>query len=189
MTCYVYFPGSFKPPHAGHFSVLDRFIKMKKVHKIYIIVSKKERGWIDQETSYKVWQIYLEKLFKENPELHKKLVVVKSPDASPLITARRYAQSLVGRGKDGKKKRNELILIKSAKDAGNSRFDLFKNLLREGLDVKEFIIKKFKNMNSTNMREVISAGNKKDFLHFLPDGLTAKQKEDVWKLVKRGSEE
>ena len=181
MTCYVYFPGSFKPPHAGHFSVLDRFIKMKKVHKLYIIVSKKERGGIDQESSYKVWQIYLEKLFKNNPELHKKLVVVKSPDVSPLITARRFAQSLVGRGR-----KNELILIKSAKDAGNSRFDLFKDLVKEGLDVKEFIIKKFKNMNSTNMREAISAGDRKEFLHFLPEGLSKIQQEKVWKLVKGG---
>ena len=178
MTLYVYFPGSFKPPHAGHFSVLDRFIKMKKVHKIYIIVSKKERGDIDQETSYKIWQIYLEKLFKEDPELRKKLVVVKSPDNSPLITARRYAQSLVGKGK-----KNELILIKSAKDAGNGRFDLFKDLVKEGLNAKEFIIKKFKNMNSTNMRETIANGRKKDFMMFLPSGLSASQREQVWKLV------
>lgn len=179
MTTYVYFAGSFKPPHAGHFSVLDRFIKMKKVHKIYIIVSKKKRGNINQETSYKVWEIYLENLFKKNPELKKKLVVVKSPDYSPLITARRYAQSLAGKGKN-----NELILIKSAKDAGNGRFELFKDLVSQGLDVKEFIIKQFKNMNSTNMREMIENGNKKEFMMFLPKNLTTTQKEKVWKLVR-----
>ena len=49
---------------------------------------------------------------------------------------------------------------------------------------KEFIIKKFKNMNSTNMREVIAAGDKKEFMHFLPAGLSAGDKEKVWKLVK-----
>ena len=182
MTVYVYFPGSFKPPHAGHFSVLDRFIKMKKVHKIYIIVSKKERGDIGQETSYKVWEIYLENLFKENPELRKKLVVVKSPDNSPLITARRYAQGLVKGDKSGGK--NELILIKSAKDAGNGRFDLFKDLVGKKLDIKEFVIKKFKNMNSTNMRDAIVRGDKKDFMKFLPAGLSSAQKERVWKLVR-----
>lgn len=179
MTLYVYFPGSFKPPHAGHFSVLDKFIKMKKVHKIYIIVSKKERGGIDQETSYRVWEIYLENLFKKEPDLRKKLVVVKSPDASPLITARRYAQSLTGVGK-----KNELVLIKSAKDAGNTRFDLFKDLVVKGLDVKEFVIKAYKNMNSTNMREVIDKGNKKSFMSFLPSDLSAGQREQVWKLVR-----
>ena len=179
---YVYFAGSFKPPHAGHYSVLDRFIKMKKVHKIYIIVSKKERGGIGQETSYKVWEIYLENLFKRDPELRKKLVVVKSPDNSPLITARRYAQSLVGKGKN-----NELVLVKSAKDAGNARFDLFKDLVGEGLDVKEFVIKKFKNMNSTNMREAIQRGDKSDFMKFLPTDLTSVQKGKVWALVKHPS--
>lgn len=184
MTLYVYFPGSFKPPHAGHFSVLDRFIKMKKVHKIYIIISKKERGGIDQETSYKVWEIYLENLFKKDPELRKKLVVVKSPDVSPLITARRYAQSLVGKGGNEGRDTNELVLIKSAKDAGNSRFDLFKDLVKKGLDVKEFVIKAYKNMNSTNMREVIEKGDKKSFMRFLPNDLSAKQREQVWKLVR-----
>ncbi len=183
MTLYVYFPGSFKPPHAGHYSVLDRFIKMKKVHKIYIIVSKKERGGINQETSHKVWQIYLENLFKCDPELRKKLVVVKSPDTSPLITARRYAQSLVGKGEKGRKE-NELVLIKSAKDAGNARFDLFKDLVKKGLDVKEFVIKAYKNMNSTNMREVIDKGDKKSFMSFLPNDLSAEQRERVWKLVR-----
>lgn len=181
MTCYVYFAGSFKPPHAGHYSVLDRFIKMKKVHKIYIIISKKERGDITQEISYKIWEIYLSDLFKKNPDLRKKLVVVKSPDNSPLITARRYAQSLVG-----KNKKNELILIKSAKDAGNGRFELFRDLVKQGLDVKEFIIKQFKHMNSTDMRDAIEKGDKKRFMMFLPDVLTAKQRLATWEMC-RGS--
>lgn len=153
---------------------------MKKVHKIYIIVSKKERGGIGQEMSYKVWEVYLENLFKASPELRKKLVVVKSPDNSPLITARRYAQGIAGKGK-----KNELILIKSAKDAGNGRFELFKDLVGKGLDVKEFVIKKFKNMNSTNMRETIEKGDKKGFMMFLPADLSNGQKERIWKLVRR----
>ena len=37
MKKYIMFPGGFKPPTKGHYSVLSRF---KSYHKFYIIISK-----------------------------------------------------------------------------------------------------------------------------------------------------
>ena len=44
-------PGSFKPPHKGHLSLLEKLIKQKKNNKIIIIISKKPR-LIDNRLQY-----------------------------------------------------------------------------------------------------------------------------------------
>lgn len=37
---YLIFPGSFKPPHIGHFKVIEKYSRDKSIDKIYIFISK-----------------------------------------------------------------------------------------------------------------------------------------------------
>ena len=39
----IFYPGSFKPPHKGHFNNLKYLLKKYKNENILIIISKKER--------------------------------------------------------------------------------------------------------------------------------------------------
>ena len=40
---YLIFPGSFKPPHVGHFKIIEKYSKDKTIDKIFIFISKVPR--------------------------------------------------------------------------------------------------------------------------------------------------
>ena len=40
---YLVFPGSFKPPHVGHFKIIEKYVKDKTIDKIFIFISQKPR--------------------------------------------------------------------------------------------------------------------------------------------------
>jgi len=51
MTDIVILPGSFKPPHKGHLSLIEKLIKKKNISKIIIIISNKSRA-LDNRFQY-----------------------------------------------------------------------------------------------------------------------------------------
>lgn len=177
-------PGSFKPPHYGHYTLLKKMLEDKSIDKIYIIISNKPRyllsnnkksGEIDAYESEKIWKLYLSKLLKNNKN-NKKVYIMISRLPSPIMMAYAIAkQQLKGKG-------DELILVKSSKDAENTRFDSFKDF-KVKMDIWE--LPKFETMSSTNMRKTIYDKNKKTFMKFLPPTLSQKEKDDIWLMLKK----
>lgn len=163
-------PGGFKPPTKGHYSILSQF---KNYYKMYIIISSKERDGINQNTSYKIWNIYLKEYLKKNPKYKNKIIIVKSKDISPLITAYKFSLGL--------KKDSKLILVKSYKDKSNKRFDMFKNLKK--IKIVNKLIKKYKNINSRDMRKYIETKNKKKVKEYMPDNLSDYMKNKIYNLL------
>ena len=43
MNKIAIFPGSFKPPHIGHLSVVKKILDNPKIEHIYIVISSKYR--------------------------------------------------------------------------------------------------------------------------------------------------
>ena len=43
MKTIAIFPGSFKPPHIGHFQVVKKLLENKNIIHIYIVISSKYR--------------------------------------------------------------------------------------------------------------------------------------------------
>lgn len=175
-------PGSFKPPHWGHFTLIKELLKDKSIDKIYIIISPKSRnliknnknsGEISAIQSEKIWKIYLDELISSSNRSRIGLMISRLP--SPLNMAFAIAKGL--------KKGDELILIKSDKNTSNTRFDMFKKL-GNGIKIKEWILKTFKNLNSTNMRKTIYEKNKQEFMKFLPPKLSKKNVDLIWKIVR-----
>lgn len=200
------FPGSFKPPHSGHFSIIKNLLKNKDIKQIIILISQKPRPLnnklrdvktvkeareltkkyikntnklslqeikkkinellredkipsITQEESYEIWKLYLELLPKKKRE---KIKIMKSRAKSPVQNG--YVIKL---GKDEIKKGNKIIFIKSAKNAGNKRFGFYDMVL--GKDNVEYLeIPEFKNLSSTNMRDLIKNKKYNELKKFLP---------------------
>lgn len=200
------FPGSFKPPHSGHFSIIKNLLKNKDIKQIIILISQKPRPLnnklrdvktvkeareltkkyikntnklslqeikkkinellkegkipsITQDESYEIWKSYIELLPKKKRE---KIKIMKSRAKSPVQNG--YVIKL---GKDEIKKGNKIIFIKSAKNAGNKRFGFYDMVL--GKDNVEYLeIPEFKNLSSTNMRDLIKNKKYNELKKFLP---------------------
>lgn len=165
----VFIPGSFKPPHYGHFTLVKKLLQDKTIDKIYVIISPKPREDITAEESKQIWNIY-SKLFPSTSKIS--IMISRLP--SPINMVYAIASKL----QEG----NEIILIKSSKNIGNTRFKEFKKL-EPKIKVDEWELKVFKNLSSTNMRKTIRDKNKQGFIKFLPPKLSQNNKEKIWDIV------
>ncbi len=105
------YPGSFKPPHQGHFEVVQKLLsnthngkiynfdnrqdvgkaalkgdsdKIEKIDKVVVFIGEKERNGISKEISKKIWNIYNKYL--GNVEIYSEV-------PNPMANASAYAKS------------------------------------------------------------------------------------------------
>ena len=191
---YAIFPGSFKPPHIGHYTLVKKILP--KVDELYIVISPKSRfikgfnkskSEINADESLKIWKIYIQSFSpeKENQTYRQKrksrdkihLIVA---DRNPVMTAYQIVQKKLS--SDEWKLDDTLYLIKSSKNAENSRFDFFKRLK---IHLIHKTLPKFKTISSTNMRKSIANNDYSSFEKFLPKHLSSLEKKIIWNLVKK----
>lgn len=152
----AFFPGSFKPPHVGHYTLVKKLLP--KVDRLYIFISGKPRDDITAEQSLKIWHLYFPKSNK---------ITFQITDESPILAVYKAISTAKADWK--------IYLIKSEKNASNKRFDMFKkNIIR-------WTLPSFKTISSTNMREAIKNDDYKEFMKFVPPSVDAKE---VWKIVR-----
>jgi len=105
----VLLPGGFKPPHAGHLGLANKFASRADVGKVIVMVGPSERDGINRQQSVAIWN-----LLPTNP----KIKVVPVDDDSPMNAAFGY---VFGLPKDS----NEVIALaassKSPEDAKRSK--------------------------------------------------------------------
>ncbi len=175
------FPGSFKPPHYGHYTLVKKLLEDKSIDKIYIIISplsryliedNKESGEVTAIESEEIWDIYFGKELAVKP---RRLYIMISRLNSPIQMAYAIANSTF------KNKKGELILVKSSKNEKNTRFDMFKGI--KGVKTRIWTLPKFDTLSSTNMRKTIYEKDKKNFMKFLPPQLSMGVKDKIWKIV------
>jgi len=171
------FPGAFKPPHVGHYTLLKKILP--NVDDIYVIISPKSRvinsnREVDARQSQQIWKTYLNNSKLSNSNKNK--VHLSISKKSPILSA----YSLISDKLKNKKLKatDTVYLIKSSKDIANKRFDMFNRLK---VNIVNQTLPKFKTISSTNMRKAIQNNDYKTFTVFLPTVLTEKEKKDIWK--------
>ena len=169
MIKIAFFPGSFKPPHVGHFTIVKELLQ--KVDRLYIFISGKPRDGITAEQSMKIWKIYLS-------ESDMKKVIINITKVSPIMAVYKVISELKKTDDIGK-----IYLIKSEKDSSNKRFEMFKKL-KSTHNINEWTLPTFKTISSTNMRKTIDDNDYKSFKKFVPLHLSEKKIRDVWNIVK-----
>ena len=176
------FPGSFKPPHFGHYTLVKKLLEDKTIDKIYVIISplsryliedNKESGEINALQSEEIWDIYFSKELDTKP---RRLYIMISRLNSPIQMAYAISSRMLKKG-------DELILVKSSKNDANTRFDMFKGFEKKGIKIKIWTLPKFETLSSTNMRKTIYNKNKNNFIKFLPVHLSTNIKNKIWKIV------
>ena len=184
ITIYV---GSFKPPHKGHLSLVKKMLKMTNSKKIgdnpgiiYIFISNKERepcNKITSDISKDIWKEYIKLLpIKDRPRV--KLILSKL--SSPIQTAYGFVNKI-------SKKGDIFYLVKSAKNSKNTRFDALLNIekkgTKKGIELYEFILPGYENLNSTDMRDAIHNNDIKKFNKYIPK-MTIYNKNKIWNKLK-----
>lgn len=175
------FPGSFKPPHIGHYLVVEKLFNDKKIDKIYIVISPKDRDNITAKQSYDIWNYYIKNLLKSDKSTNQsqKIHVIISKIPSPILFSYNLAKSL--------KKNDKLILVKSSKNVNDKRFEIFDSLKKKGVKIDFITLTSFKNnkdrvLSATNMRKTIAENKFKNFKKFIPKNINSKK---IWKIVKK----
>jgi hypothetical protein len=179
------FAGSFKPPHKGHLAIVKKMLKLtEKPRKgdkgpgyVYVFISKKSRepcSKIDGVVSKKIWEEYISTLPKKEQE---RVKLVLSNLTSPTQTAYGFVKRLAYPG-------DIFYLIKSAKDARNTRYSSFKNLQNKNIEIKELILPGFESLHSSYMREFLKKRKKKEFYSYLPPKMKKNEKQKIWEGAK-----
>lgn len=72
-----FYPGSFKPPHKGHFSAAQQLAKKPYITQVKVLIGHGERGGITAEQSKAIWDIYLKA--QPNPKIVTEISSTPSP--------------------------------------------------------------------------------------------------------------
>jgi hypothetical protein len=226
----IIIPGSYKPPHKGHLSLIEKLIKNKnKKLKIIIIISKKSRPLdnhfsydinkyskeeiqnafmkyfpnnkiislsknnlikkinklieenkldsINADQSLKIWNIYLKylkKKYKDNPYFPE--IIFKISETNNII---KETINIVL--KSFREKPLSITLMKSKKNANNTRFKFLEEKYSKYIKVKLF--PNIKDIDATGMRLSILNNNRKLFDEYLPKDLEQNKKDKIWKIL------
>ena len=192
----IFYPGSFKPPHRGHFNNLKYLLKKFKNESILIIISKKERPLNPefyqlekQKSDYikdlclkykikyttKVDSIKLLKNYyltnKDSEKIWKlyinKLLTNDEKERVKLVISFFNSPILTINSLLKQKNYNKVYLVKSSKNSENKRFNSFNNK-----KIKIIIIPELKNIDSKDFREKLYKN--KNITNYLPNGINKK---------------
>jgi len=183
------FPGSFKPPHAGHYRIIEELKKLKTpdgfhiCNKIIILISNKARmAQSDSKTTYVTAEIAKElwDLYVSNEDAQTRIEVRVADHDTPIKCVYDIMLNEMSPGET-------LMLVKSDKDANSDRFNAFSDFSDE-YDLGVKVIAKEMNIfsagiSASNMRNWIADGDEDRFKGFLPDHLSSEDRARGWEIV------
>lgn len=147
------YPGAFRPPHKGHFDAAKYLASLPYVTKVYVIVSKKDRGGITADDSLFIWQEYLRN--DPNPKIEIEL----SQEDSPVEDVYRYMS--VNASAD------PVYAAAGVDDMNSGIFNGISNTFDNRLKMIT-IPTMDAGISSTEMRQDIAAGDYQAFVKLLP---------------------
>ena len=178
-------PGSFKPPHAGHYGVVRELLDKQLpdgrylFREIHVLISPKPRFaqggdgqlQVTAEQSKKIWDIYT----KGQPKIVPRIAQKPTPVQSTYQLLHEIEPGAI------------VVVIKSQKDAGDDRFAELQNYADEvgrGHKIKEYIADmKGNSINGSAMRELIASGDSEGFRGHLPTHISTEDQDAVWAIV------
>lgn len=155
MTIALY-PGAFKPPHKGHFDVVQKLLET--ADKVVILISSKPRDGFTAEESVKVWDLYKNAL-EGNVE-------IKVVEGSPV----KEVYDTVEENPD-----TDYIAA-----FGKGEIDRYKNITKYP-NVRVFDAGTIDGIHATDLRQIIADKNVNRLDMYLPQGISHIDFLDIFK--------
>ena len=170
MANIALFPGSYKPPHIGHYTAAKQAAQI--AGKVKVFVGSGERDGITQDMSVQLWELYTQ----NDPNIE----IIQS-ESSPVTDVYDYVEL---EAKDG----DIIYFIKGDKDADDPRFKniekyaekVKKKIKKRPIDVPDIKSRTGKEMSGRLMRAYIKSEDKRSFIDGLPKGTNGEQ---AWNIV------
>jgi cytidyltransferase-like protein len=147
-TTFALFPGKFKPPHKGHFSVVKQLLD--KADQVVILISPKIHDGVSPEESVAAWELYKKQLVDGDR------VELRISAITPIKDVFDFVEN------------NPELTVYAAYGKGEE--DRYKNLSKYP-NAKVVDGGNFGGLNATDLRRAIKAGNEEEIKKFLPDGV------------------
>jgi cytidyltransferase-like protein len=141
------FPGAFKPPHKGHFDVVEKLLKA--ADQVVVLVSPKMRDGVSADESVAVWNLY------------------KTKFNGP-VEIRVAASSPVSETYDVVKNNPDTDFIVAFGKGEESRFAS----MEANANAKVFDAGTVEGANATNLRMALASKNEEEIAKYLPDGIS-----------------
>jgi len=144
------FPGAFKPPHKGHFNVVQQLLKA--ADQVVVLVSPKMRDGVSAEEAVAVWNLYKNKF-------------------SGPVEIRVAAESPVSETYDVVKNNPDIDFIVAFGKGEESRFAS----MEKNPNAKVFDAGTVEGANATNLRMALASKNEEEIAKYLPDGISVEE--------------
>jgi cytidyltransferase-like protein len=145
------FPGAFKPPHKGHFDVIEKLLQA--ADQVVVLVSPQTREGVTADESIAVWDLYKNKF---NGSVEVKI----SADTSPV----KEVYNVVKDNPD-----TEFLVA-----FGKGEMDRYKSIEKYP-NVKVFDAGAIEGVSATNLRMALAQKNEEEIAKYLPDGVSVDQ--------------
>lgn len=153
------YPGKFKPPHAGHFSVVEKASKI--ADKVIIIMSNISKDEFTAEESMKIWELYKD-ILPNNVQI---VISGKSSPVSEVF--------------DIVKDKSTDFLVLYGKDE-RSRYASIERDREKYFNIDIVDAGNFESLNATDLRTSIRNKDLKGIQKFLPANIDAKKILDIY---------
>ena len=188
------YPGGFKPPHRGHFEVVQKLLsnthggkiynfddrekvglaalkgekdKVEKIDKVVVFIGEKERNGISKDIAKKIWEIYNKYL--GNVEIYSEV-------PNPMANASAYAKSRPD------EKFYAITGIRGQEDVADlRRITTFKN--RE--NVQGLVFAAPGGTRATDLRQAVLSGSLDKVRDFFPKQLSRKELSNIIGMLKQ----
>lgn len=185
-------PGAFKPPHAGHWSLVEHMVSKKTASGEYVIdelivfISPKSRTGhssdrsvtVTAEMSKKIWELFIQQ-FGDEEAIEQRIKPVISNSNSPVKSTYEFMEQLEAG--------DTLWVAKGEKDKNDRRFDnLHDYSMKENLGVNievETTDLYHSGISGAIMRDFLAENDRESFMGFLPDHLTLADRRMVWEFI------
>tara|TARA_R110002126_G_scaffold79937_3_gene198354 strand:- start:990 stop:2981 length:1992 start_codon:yes stop_codon:yes gene_type:complete len=171
------FPGKFKPPHKGHAEYIKQVAERSDVDEVRIMISPIDKPEVNKQQSLEIWKRYLE----GGPN---NIKVDIAEFNSPITSV---YELIADKGEI--KPEDTILLIKSSKDVGDTRFHGAQSWAARknpGVEIEEIIEDPISDedgaaYSAENIRKLISKNDKSKFSSYVPDNIDA---DEIWSIIK-----
>lgn len=153
------YPGKFKPPHAGHFSVVEKASKI--ADRVIVIMSNIPKDGFTSEESMKVWELYKD-ILPSNVQI---IISEKSSPVSEVF-------DIV------KDKSTDFIVLYGKGERG--RYASIERDREKYFNVDIVDAGTFDDLHATDLRKAIRNKDLESIQKFLPKGINAKKILDIY---------